>query len=123
MSSSFPSRDDRRDDTNRLPQGRCSSCCAAFTPTGRQAYCSPACRQRAYRQRSIRSDTQAAMSATSAQTRRDVTIYQCPECEEVFLGEQWCPNCQRPCRRLGLGGACPHCDEPVTVDQLINATP
>ncbi len=48
-----------------------------------------------------------------------MSVYQCPECEQVFLGEQRCPDCQRPCQRLGLGGSCPHCAEPVTVDQLL----
>ena len=127
MSPTTPSRDDTRDDhchpQDDLARSRCPSCSKAFTPTGRQIYCTPACRQRAYRQRSITTDTQAAMQAPPARGRRDLTIYQCSECDEVFLGQQWCPDCQRPCRRLGLGGACPHCDELVTVDQLVDATP
>ena len=93
-----------------------------FTPTGRQSYCTPACRQRAYRQRSITNDIQAATPAPPVRRRRDVTVYQCLDCDEVFLGQQWCPDCQRPCRRLGMGGPCPHCSEPVTVDQLVDTT-
>jgi predicted amidophosphoribosyltransferase len=29
-----------------------------------------------------------------------------------------CPDCQRFTRRLGQGGTCPHCDEPVLFDEL-----
>jgi hypothetical protein len=126
MNPAAPSRDDTRDDqqpTDDLTPRRCPSCSAAFTPVGRQAYCTQACRQRAYRQRSIATETQAAMPAPPTRHRRDHTLYQCSECEEVFLGQQWCPDCHRPCHRLGLGGACPHCDALVTVDQLVDATP
>jgi hypothetical protein len=127
MRPSSASRDDTRDDhpqpQDDLRSLGCPSCGGTFRATGRQTYCSAACRQRAYRQRSITTDTQAAMQVPPTRTRRDLTIYQCPQCDEVLLGQQWCTDCQRPCRRLGLGGACPHCDEPVTVDQLLNATP
>jgi hypothetical protein len=37
------------------------------------------------------------------------------ECEQRYLGEQWCVGCVRPCRRVGVGGLCPHCDEPVAI--------
>src|ERR1035437_5832043 len=33
-------------------------------------------------------------------------IYQCSECETRYLAEQWCPDCARPCQRLGPGGIC-----------------
>ncbi len=127
MNPAAQSRDDTRDDHPR-PQDdpvrrRCPSCSAMFTPTRRQAYCTAACRQRAYRQRSITTALQAVPPAPPGRSRRDVTVYQCSECDEVFLGQQWCPDCQRPCRRLGSGGACPHCDELVTIDQLIDAPP
>ena len=36
-----------------------------------------------------------------------------------YLGQQRCPDCHRFCRRLGPGGACPHCDEPVTFVDLL----
>ena len=32
--------------------------------------------------------------------------YQCSECETRYLAEQWCPDCARPCQRLGPGGIC-----------------
>jgi hypothetical protein len=51
------------------------------------------------------------------------TIYQCPVCDTRYLGEQWCPDCQRFCRRLGPGGPCPQCDEPVAFSDLLPAAP
>ncbi len=32
--------------------------------------------------------------------------------------ERRCPDCNLFTRRLGHGGRCPHCDEPVTLDEL-----
>ena len=114
MSPHHPWRDDDRDDP------RCPSCGRSFTRQGRQTYCTTACRQRAYRQRTIISDVKAATPAPPPRHRRDVSVYQCSDCDQVLLGEQWCPDCQRPCHRLGLGGNCPHCSEPVTIDQLLD---
>ncbi len=44
-------------------------------------------------------------------------VYECPECGERQL-ERRCPDCNLFTRRLGRGGRCPHCDEPVTLDEL-----
>jgi hypothetical protein len=60
---------------------------------------------------------------TPRRSRRDVSVYQCPDCDQPYLGQQWCPDCQRPCLRLGYGGNCPHCAEPVSIDQLLAAAP
>ncbi len=114
MSLNRPWRDDDRDDATQCP-----SCLRPFTRQGRQTYCTAACRQKAYRQRQLIIEIRAASPTPPQRHRRDMSVYQCPECEQVFLGEQWCPDCQRPCQRLGLGGSCPHCAEPVTVDQLL----
>ena len=43
------------------------------------------------------------------------------ECQTRYLGEQWCVECVRPCRRVGVGGLCPHCDEPVAISDLVTA--
>lgn len=51
------------------------------------------------------------------------TVYQCPECETRFVGEQRCPECNLFCRRLGPGGTCPCCDEPVAIAELIDPEP
>ncbi len=50
-------------------------------------------------------------------------IYQCPDCEERYLDERRCPDCQLFCRRVGTGGLCPHCDEPVAVTDLTEEAP
>jgi hypothetical protein len=46
-------------------------------------------------------------------------VYRCTECDTRYLGEQRCVDCQRFCKRVGPGGACPHCDEPVAIADLI----
>lgn len=50
---------------------------------------------------------------------RSATVYECPECERRFLGEQRCAECNRFCRSLGPGGECPCCTEPVALADLI----
>ncbi len=98
----------------------CPVCATVFTPIRRQRYCSPACRQAAWRTR------QPAPAATSnpdlihpKRSRRAITVYACPDCDTRYLADQWCPDCNRPCRRVGVGGFCPSCEEPVTVDELL----
>lgn len=38
--------------------------------------------------------------------------------EHRYLGAQYCPDCQTFCRRVGPGGLCPQCDEPVAYVDL-----
>ena len=45
-------------------------------------------------------------------------IYECPECETRYLDERRCPDCNLFTRRIGPGGSCPHCDEPVAQADL-----
>jgi hypothetical protein len=59
--------------------------------------------------------TRASSSPVDA---RFATVYQCPECEERFLGERRCPDCNLFTRRIDLGGPCPSCDEPVAISEL-----
>jgi hypothetical protein len=106
-----PPRNDARNDT-----AACPVCGAPFTPTGRRRYCSDACRQAAWRRRAARPPARQ-QPLPAARTRRDATIYQCGECEARYLGEQWCADCTRPCRRIGPGGQCP-CGELLTIDEL-----
>ena len=101
-------------------QAICPACGLGFTRVRRQAYCTPACRQAAWRARQgYPAATVPTMPAPAGKTRRDVTVYQCTECDERYLGVQWCPDCQRPCTRVGLGGLCRECGEPTTVDELL----
>lgn len=78
-------------------------------------HCSAACRQRAYRARRRR----VAVGAAS-RTPPDQTIYECPTCSQRRLGEQRCEDCGTFCRRIGPGGPCPHCDEPVAIADLVD---
>ncbi|MDQ3424273.1 MAG: hypothetical protein M3510_13080 [Actinomycetota bacterium] len=48
-------------------------------------------------------------------------VYECAECGERML-ERRCPDCHLFTRRLGHGGPCPHCDEPVLWDELIDSS-
>ncbi|MGH2608690.1 MAG: hypothetical protein ACRDHF_06325 [Tepidiformaceae bacterium] len=50
------------------------------------------------------------------------TIYECPACDIRYLGQQRCADCGVFCRRVGPGGLCPHCDEPVALADLLPAT-
>ena len=95
--------------------------CGQPLPAGRsRRFCSPACRQAAFRRRH-----QSVAAQTPLQPRRSRlqgTIYQCPDCETRYLAEQWCPDCSRPCQRLGAGGTCPCCEEMITVEELTEDT-
>jgi hypothetical protein len=47
-----------------------------------------------------------------------MTVYECDGCGARDVGEQRCADCARFMRRLGIGGACPCCDEAITVAEL-----
>ena len=46
-------------------------------------------------------------------------VYECPDCGERQAGVRRCQDCNLFMRRLGPGGSCPHCDEPVLVAELL----
>jgi Integrase core domain len=96
----------------------CPVCATGFTPIRRQRYCSPACRQAAWRARHQGPAPEPAILVAPHTSRRDITIYQCPECDTRQLGQQWCHDCNKPCIRVDLGGLCPECDEPVTISDI-----
>jgi hypothetical protein len=106
----------RRDDIETT--SACPNCARAFIPIRRQRYCSPACRQAAWRARHTDQATRPAIVVPPRTNRRAITVYQCPECDSRQLGQQWCHDCNRPCARIDLGGLCPHCDEPVAVSDI-----
>jgi hypothetical protein len=58
----------------------------------------------------------------AARSRRTNTVYACPMCDQRYVGVQYCPECNTFCVREGPGGRCPHCDEVLTVAELL-ATP
>jgi hypothetical protein len=99
-----------RDDTATIV---CPICGARYTPQGRQRFCSTACRQANWR-RSRRAPIEPVVARTD-------TVYQCPSCDARYLGEQRCDECNTWCRRLGPGGSCPCCDEPIAISDLFDA--
>ena len=109
--------DPSRDDPATM---RCPACQARFTPIGRQRYCSTPCRKTAFRRRRT---TPPAVVVPAARPRRQITIYECPDCGQQLLGEQRCGDCGTFARRVGLGGACPECDAPVAIDDLLDGQP
>lgn len=103
-----------RNDGVTIRHVACPLCGQAFRSVGRQCFCSAACRQAAWRQRQP-----TPLPPLPARTPRAATVYECPACGARFLGDQRCPDCNVFCRRVGPGGPCPHCDEPVAVTDLI----
>jgi rubrerythrin len=51
--------------------------------------------------------------------RGKFTVYKCDGCGVRAIGEQRCEICGTFMRKVGPGGQCPHCDEPVTVSELL----
>lgn len=119
-----PVRDGSRDaSAPTTPRSRHCAVCRAPLASTRARYCSPACKQRAYRIRHLRTTTPDVTTPTAELARRGDrgahTVYECPLCGERALGQRRCPDCHRFCRALGLGGACPDCDEPILIAELL----
>jgi hypothetical protein len=124
-----PSRNDIRNDiddaglddttTTTVP---CPFCRNAFTPIRRQTYCTPACRQAAWRTRH-RPAPAPAVVLPPRTPKREITVYECPGCATRSLGSQWCPDCNQPALRIDYGGLCPHCDQPVAISDLTDQHP
>ncbi len=103
-----------------VTRARCPIC-QQDLPAGRpRRWCSPACRQSAYRRRTAR-PTAPTAPLPGGRSRRDGTVYLCPHCDTRLLSQQRCPDCNTFAVRLGPGGPCPHCDEPVAVTDLQEA--
>lgn len=115
-----PQRNDIRNDNGTTP---CPVCARPFTPIRRQQYCTPACRQSAWRTRRLDNTPPPTIVLAPRTPRRQTTVYQCPECDTRHLGRQWCDDCNRPCVRVDYGGLCPNCDEPVAMSDLIDRHP
>ena len=95
----------------------CPVCRRAFSPVGRRKFCSDACRAAAYRAR--RGAARPLVVVPSGARRVPLTVYECDICGARAVGQQRCTGCSTFMRRVGIGGACPFCDEPVAVAELI----
>ena len=91
----------------------CPACGQPFEPTDRRSYCSDACRAAVYKRR--RDPAKAVLAVPKAQPRRPITVYECDSCAAGAVGHQVCENCRSFMRRVGIGGACPACDDPVAI--------
>jgi hypothetical protein len=109
----MPVRTPSRNDTVTTP---CPSCSRLFTPVGRQRWCSDACRQAAHRRR--HQPSIPIEPVPPGRGRRAVTVYACPDCDQRYLGQQYCSGCNTFCQRVGYGGHCPSCDEPIAHHEL-----
>jgi hypothetical protein len=95
----------------------CPICRDSFTPVGRRTFCSDACRAAAYRRRrNIQATTPVI---PPAQPRRPITVYECDTCGTRTVGQQRCPDCNTFMRKIGHGGECPNCAEPIAITELL----
>lgn len=106
-----------RDDDATIP---CPVCGTAFTVTGRRRYCSDSCRRAAWARR--HRPPPPVVVPPPAGSRRPHTVYECDTCGQRALGDQRCEDCGTFMRRVGLGGPCPACDEPVAAKELTEIT-
>jgi len=107
----------RNDSPTPDQQRVCGACGRNFPARGRKAYCSDGCRQRGFRLRQRPADE--LHLGFASRLPKTAIVYQCPECDARFLGQQRCDECGVFGRRLGPGGPCPHCDEMVAITDLL----
>lgn len=110
-----PATSFRDDDATKL----CPVCQHRFKVVGRGQYCSAGCRKKAWR---LRHQTPAVPVVVPAPgiPRRSLTVYACQACDTRALGAQRCDDCGAFMTRVGLGGECPSCSEPVAVCELVD---
>jgi hypothetical protein len=88
-------------------------------PAGRaRHWCSHRCRQTAYRRRQHTTTTDLDSPPIGVH-RRTLSVYECDGCGTRLVGEQRCPDCNTWARRVGTGGSCPSCGDPVTINELL----
>ena len=104
-----------RDEGATVP---CPVCDVGFVASGRRRYCSDRCRCRAWRRRR-RPAPVPVVVPPAGPGRRAITIYECAACGTRSLGDQRCEDCGSFMARVGVGGLCPHCYEPVAVRDLV----
>lgn len=95
---------------------RCGVCGKPLAP-GQKLWCGNAHRQVGYRRR--HQTQQAPEVLPPLRSRRESTVYECPDCETRFVGSQYCADYHTFARRVGPGGSCPNCDEALAISDLI----
>ena len=114
--SSYPS-------TSPVVVSRACPACGCTPPSTRSVYCTPACKQLAYRlrRRTLHITADPAILRKELQRRSLVahTVYECPRCGERFLGERRCGDCNVYARSIGLGGSCPDCETVILLADLL----
>lgn len=86
-------------------------------PIGRpRKTCGDSCRQALWRKRHQSTNNPHEPVVTKPSKTR--TVYECPVCDLRLLGEQRC-ECGSFMTKVGLGGLCPCCSEPITVAELL----
>lgn len=96
---------------------RCGFCATVLVRGRARRFCDGTCRQAAYRRR--HQSLAPELVRPTASRSKDFTVYECDDCGERFVGTQRCEACNRFARRVGSGGHCPSCDEPVAVVELV----
>lgn len=97
----------------------CPACGRFFVPAGRQQWCSDACRSLAYRRRKRSATPPVVIPAPTP--RRPHTVYECEACGTRALGQQRCEECSTWMHKVGIGGCCPNCEEPIAVEELVGS--
>ena len=115
--SSYPSA------SPTVASGACPAC-GGTPPSSRSVYCTPACKQLAYRlrRRTLHSTVDPALLRRELQRRRLLvahTVYECSRCGERLIGERRCGDCNLYARAIGLGGSCPDCETVILLADLL----
>jgi hypothetical protein len=101
-----------------MAETACPICQSWFVPlSSRHRYCSSACRRTAWERAHTNPPTGPTHAAALAGEPGDV--YACALCHRRRLGPGTCDHCGTWLTRIGLGGACPHCAEPVAIRDLL----
>lgn len=102
----------------RCRMAECAWCGIAFVVSGRRRFHTDACRQAAYRARHQAEPIDPIDRRIPKVAGPDTTVYECPSCSARYLGARRCGDCNLFCRRIGPGGLCPNCEEPVAHKDL-----